>query len=54
MNDCKILMCESCGYISRHWNGKINLFVADFVGEDDCPNCGRVMRSIDWSTDKDL
>lgn len=48
MNDrieYKMLRCDSCGYVSRKWNGKINLFVADFDGEDDCPKCGGVMRA---------
>lgn len=42
---CKMLRCDSCGYVSRHWNGKINLFVADFDGTDDCPKCGGTMRA---------
>lgn len=40
----KILICADCGYISRHWNGKINLFMADFDGTDNCPKCKGVMK----------
>lgn len=45
-------MCDTCGYISRHWNGKVNLLVADFDGEDTCPKCGSVMRAKPYDMER--
>ena len=52
MNECKILKCDTCGYVSRHWNGKVNLFVPDFDGTDDCPKCGGVMMARLYDCEK--